>query len=553
MHRHRHRSRREDEQHHHYGGLQEDAHRHVDNESGHDGPRRQPQQPQQPQHQSNDGKNKRVWCHRCHWNINSLYDFHHHGQLQNQDQHRRRRFLITSATIALTFIVLPPIRILYNIFISETLPSPFLSSPRNFLSLKKSQRGVPPPSEIFRFPTPEQRVRFYMGHWADETSNATIIASMDDEDNICKKIKYWQYGMPEQGSPYRFTAKNLQQLIWDKCQYRFPWRPQRSHPGDAYLYHFQTVVMHNSGKRNKNNEKKQMVLQFGDGKDSANFLSTPFPIMVKTRLSQPVWEQRFGGSTSTGTVDSESSSSSSSKKQIDDSHHHPDHHPPIIGMYEIHRHYNDHFYETDELWDQIPWSSKLSKLVWRGSTSGKRKDFVVPYLDNRSNNGNGKHNTTELIDIGFSEILKIHRNKFPKPDSFYMKDELSIRQLLQHKYLLVLEGWGMASSLKWMLYSNSVVFMVPPTKVSWAMEDKLVPFVHYIPLYQNYSNLQQQLEWAIDHDDEVYKIVLQSRHYMESLVTSPQAHQETIEILNRMDDIYQQNFGSLLQNCPSRS
>mmetsp|Transcript_37985 Transcript_37985/g.92458 ORF Transcript_37985/g.92458 Transcript_37985/m.92458 type:complete len:215 (+) Transcript_37985:470-1114(+) len=210
-----------------------------------------------------------------------------------------------------------------------------------------------------------------MGYWADETSNTTIASTGDY--SICKKIKYWQYGMPEQGSPYRFMAENLQQLIWDRWYYRFPWRPQRSHPGDAYLYHFETV---DDGARNrkntKNNEKKQMVLQFGDGKDSAKFLSTPFPIIVKTRLSQPVWEQRFVGSTkNTVTVDNESSSS---KKTDGNSHHHP----PIIGMYEIHRHYNDHFYETDELWDQIPWSSKLSKLVWRGSTSGKRKDFVVP-------------------------------------------------------------------------------------------------------------------------------------------------------------------------------
>ena len=43
----------------------------------------------------------------------------------------------------------------------------------------------------------------------------------------------------------------------------------------------------------------------------------------------------------------------------------------------------------------------------------------------------------------------------------------------------------MASGLKWMLFSNSVVFMAPPTKTSWAMEEKLVPYVHYIPLWQN--------------------------------------------------------------------
>lgn len=40
-----------------------------------------------------------------------------------------------------------------------------------------------------------------------------------------------------------------------------------------------------------------------------------------------------------------------------------------------------------------------------------------------------------------------------------------------------------------MLYSNSVVFMPLPTRVTWAMEDLLVPFVQYIPLANDLSNL----------------------------------------------------------------
>lgn len=461
-------------------------------------------------------------------------------------QHRYRHLCFCSRHLSLlvllTVVIVMgyPILVLYGIYKSETLPSPFLVSRTNTLSTPQSQRGVPPPSSIFVFPTVEERILFYMGHWASEKSNTTLLLTTNEttnttsdgiSDHVCTRIKYWQYPMPEIGSPYRFTAANLQQLIRVGWQYRLPWRPQRSHPGDAYLYHFRTVDGNHDRIRNDDNiNDRQMILQFGDGKDSANFLSTPFPIMVKTRLSQPVYDRRFGKNSKNNDQDRQRKHSF----------------PPIIGMYEIHRHYNDHFYETEQLWDEIPWSSKHTKLVWRGSSSGKRKDFVVPYMDNNDND-----NDRNRIDIGFSEILRIHQNKFPNPDSYYIKDELSIRQLLQHKYLLVLEGWGMASSLKWMLYSNSVVFMVPPTKVSWAMEDKLIPYVHYVPVDQNYSNLHDQVEWAMSNDDEVYQIMLQSRHYMESLVTSPQAQSETIQILNRMDQLYQQNFGSILQNCPT--
>jgi hypothetical protein len=86
---------------------------------------------------------------------------------------------------------------------------------------------------------------------------------------------------------------------------------------------------------NNNKENKQMLLQFGDGKDSVKFLSTPFPIMVKARLSQRVYEERYGGS-----------------KNFEGNN------PPILGMYMIHRHYSDHFHEADEIWDTTTWNIK---------------------------------------------------------------------------------------------------------------------------------------------------------------------------------------------------
>ena len=239
--------------------------------------------------------------------------------------------------------------------------------------------------------------------------------------------------------------------------------------------------------------------------------------------------------------------------------------PPILGMYLIHRHYSDHFYEADKIWDTTPWNTKKSILIWRGSSSGQRRTVIEQYIDYNNDDGTilpyhhrqqqqqqqQQQHYSIPIDVAFSEILKVHQNKFQHhPDEYYVRDALSVSQLLQYKYLLVLEGWGLASNLKWMLYSNSLVFMAIPTKVSWAMEEKLVPWVHYIPLYENYTNLSEQLAWAQTHDEECYQMVLYSRHYIERLVTSKQAQQETREILQGIDQIYQDRYGPILQQCP---
>jgi Glycosyl transferase family 90 len=422
---------------------------------------------------------------------------------------RRRRMLFTLVLMAALVGIIK----LYRIYREETNPSPFLPSPYNYLPYRI--RGVAPPSHLFTFPTPQQRIEFYMGDWYHNDSTANPHSQHLNSTILCNAVDVWRPGMPEIGRPYRFNANNLQTLVYQGAWKRLPWRPRRSHSGDAHLYHFELL----SGNRPNN---KQMLLQFGDGKDSAKFLSTPYPLMVKTRLSRWVYEERYD----------DNAALQRSKQTLP-------HFPPILGMYEIHRHYHDHFYETDDLWEQLPWHSKRDTVIWRGSTSGQRRAVIQQYIDAPKDD----------MDIAFSEILKVHQGKFRMPDAYYLRNAMSVRELLSYKYLLVLEGWGMASSLKWMLYSNSVVFMARPTKTSWAMEETLVPYVHYIPLWQNYSNLPQQLEWARSHDEECRKIALYSRHYMERLVTSPQAQQETLQVLRGIDDVYQQQYGRMLQEC----
>ncbi|KAG7365518.1 glycosyl transferase family 90 protein [Nitzschia inconspicua] len=436
--------------------------------------------------------------------------------------------------------------VLYGIYRRETLPSPFLSSPYNYLPYHI--RGVAPPSHRFSFPTPSQRIQFYMGDWyfSGPNGNNPHLQYLNSSV-LCDSstLQFWKSGMPEIGKPYRFNEHNLHALIYHDAWKRLPWRPQRSHPGDAYLHHFQLLVQQApSSPRNTDiSSNKQMLLQFGDGKDSANFLSTPYPIMVKTRLSHWVYQERYGSEERQSIPVNNPRQKQLKQQQQQQGQLNKQllpHHPPILGMYEIHRHYHDHFYETDDLWEQRPWHTKHNSIVWRGSTSGQRRPVIQTYIDAPRND----------IDIAFSEILTVHKGKFPKPDQYYLRNAMSIKELLSYKYLLVLEGWGMASSLKWMLYSNSVVFMAPPTKTSWAMEELLVPYIHYVPLWQNHSNLPQQLEWARTHDEDCRKMALYSRHYMERLVTSPQAQQETLEILAGIDRIYQEQYGSLLQECP---
>jgi hypothetical protein len=226
--------------------------------------------------------------------------------------------------------------------------------------------------------------------------------------------------------------------------------------------------------------------------------------------------------------------------QHGDHDRHPSHHPPILGVLNTHRHFGL-VMEVDRIWESTtPWEQKKDVVLWRGTTSGKRIPIVTKYYDPSP--------TPKHLNVAFASPLL----PYERWDN-HLKEGMTIKDQISYKYLLSLEGWDVASSLKWLLYSSSVVFMAPPRKVSWAMEEFLEPYVHYVPLKADISDLQEQLEWARNHDVECHRMALASTKFIEDLLLTKKAHEETKQVLERMTTVYHDNFGGALASCPTTS
>jgi len=212
---------------------------------------------------------------------------------------------------------------------------------------------------------------------------------------------------------------------------------------------------------------------------------------------------------------------------------------PILGYLNLKRHYGKLSKVAD---NDRPFEEKRNKVVWRGVSTGhdliKRDRFIKMYIDF----------PTKDIDVAFSEVLQLTLDKDPFAKQLVRK-KMDMRKLLKHKYLLSLEGNDVASGLKWMLLSNSVVFMPPPTAVSWAMEDLLVPFYHYIPLKRDLTDLPTMLQWARENDAACQRIAQQSTQYMMDLIVSPEAKVNHEIVLNKTVARYHDLYGDLLQEC----
>lgn len=133
----------------------------------------------------------------------------------------------------------------------------------------------------------------------------------------------------------------------------------------------------------------------------------------------------------------------------------------------------------------IPYESKKNKIIWRGKNKGiQRKKLIEKY-----------HNyPSHEIDVKFSDYF--------------------IPELLQNKFILSIEGNDVSSSLKWIMASNSLCLKPQSTMESWLMEGKLKPWIHYVPVKKDFSDLEDIYKWCIENPDICKGIIKNANDYI---------------------------------------
>lgn len=106
---------------------------------------------------------------------------------------------------------------------------------------------------------------------------------------------------------------------------------------------------------------------------------------------------------------------------------------------------------------------------------------------------------------------QINRNKNPH----WIKDKLTIDEHLEYKFILCLEGYDVASNLKWVMSSNSLAVMTKPKFETWFMEGTLIPNYHFVLIKDDYSDLEERIKYYSTHSDEALKIIANANAYIE--------------------------------------
>jgi len=153
-----------------------------------------------------------------------------------------------------------------------------------------------------------------------------------------------------------------------------------------------------------------------------------------------------------------------------------------------------HFTYTN---DSNQFADKKNILIGRGAVTKKHKkrtSFYKIYFNHH------------LCDLG-----QINKNT---DHDHWIKDKISIEDHLKYKFVLCVEGVDVATNLKWVMSSNSIAVMAKPKIESWFMESKLVADYHYIEINDDYSNLEEKLNYYINNVDECLKIIENANTYV---------------------------------------
>lgn len=147
--------------------------------------------------------------------------------------------------------------------------------------------------------------------------------------------------------------------------------------------------------------------------------------------------------------------------------------------------------------DTTAFKDKKNMLVSRGKvhqSQTHRIKFLEMYF---------KH---PMCNIG-----KVNNNDL---NSLWKVPRLTINQQLTYKFILCLEGNDVASNLKWVMSSNSIAVMTKPKFETWFMEGLLRPDFHYIQIKDDYSDLEDRLNYYITHTQKALDIIHNANQYV---------------------------------------
>jgi len=209
--------------------------------------------------------------------------------------------------------------------------------------------------------------------------------------------------------------------------------------------------------------------------------------------------------------------------------------------------------DIDKYCCDIFWNNKKEKLFFQGTANDPGK----PY-DNQKNEISHKVWTkdnwmrhyrciTVLIGKKHPDLIDARLGRYCKHISPEVVSEINkhipkknfitdFKKIMQYKYLLIVSGNAFTTRTKKYFASNCCVFKQEcPTEEFF--DCMLKPYIHYIPVKRDLSDLTDQIYWAKSNDSKAKEIADNGRNFMKENITSKKVYKYLADLLKAYADI----------------
>jgi len=109
---------------------------------------------------------------------------------------------------------------------------------------------------------------------------------------------------------------------------------------------------------------------------------------------------------------------------------------------------------------------------------------------------------------------------------------MSKESMCEYKYLIDIDGWSNTwDATIWKLLSGCVLLKVSGVWEQWYY-NRLKEWVHYVPINDDFSDLNDKIEWCINHDERCKEISKAAYKFVLSELTFEKTQKYTIKMFN---------------------
>ncbi|KAJ7120002.1 glycosyl transferase family 90-domain-containing protein [Mycena filopes] len=171
--------------------------------------------------------------------------------------------------------------------------------------------------------------------------------------------------------------------------------------------------------------------------------------------------------------------------------------------------------------DNVRWEDKKSMIYWRGHTSGGALDGQNYHAFPRFRVIDIGRRRPDIMDVALTGLHNCDTNLNNAGHAICPEDEIRANyEVDTPPQPREEDGNGFSGRFIGLLRSGSLVFK--STIVSDFFDDWLKPYVHYIPVLPDLSDLEKKVEWAIEYDAEARQIQANGKEFATRVITDKQ-------------------------------